>query len=71
MGIYMVSRDVLQYVPAAGPFGFDHLMRDLLAANKTVHVRKFQGYWLDIGRADDYQQAIDEFPAMKPRLLPD
>jgi NDP-sugar pyrophosphorylase family protein len=70
MGIYMVSRDVLQYIPAACSFGFDHLMHDLLAANKTVHVRRFQGYWLDIGRADDYQQAIDEFPAMKPRLLP-
>ena len=69
MGIYMVSREVLDHVPAHGLFGFDHLMRDLLAAKKTVHVRPYSGYWLDIGRADDYQQAIDEFPAMRPRLL--
>lgn len=69
MGIYMVSREVLRYVPARGLFGFDHLMRDLLEARQTVHVRPYGGYWLDIGRADDYQQAIDEFPAMKPRLL--
>jgi NDP-sugar pyrophosphorylase family protein len=69
MGIYMVSRDILPYVPAQGPFGFDDLMRDLLKAKKTVHVRKFNGYWLDIGRADDYLQAIDEFAGMKQRFL--
>jgi len=69
MGIYMVSRDVLHYVPAHGLFGFDHLMRDLLEARQTVSVRPHGGYWLDIGRADDYQRAIDEFPAMKSRLL--
>jgi NDP-sugar pyrophosphorylase family protein len=69
MGVYMVSRAVLQYVPAHAPFGFDDLMRDLISAKQTVGVRRFDGYWLDIGRADDYLQAIDEFPAMKPRLL--
>ena len=69
MGIYMVSRAILPYVPAHGPYGFDDLMRDLLKAHQTVHVRKFGGYWLDIGRADDYQQAIDEFAGMKQRFL--
>jgi NDP-sugar pyrophosphorylase family protein len=69
MGIYMVSRAVLAHVPAHGPYGFDELMRDLLDAKKTVHVRRFDGYWLDIGRADDYQQAIDEFAGMKQRFL--
>jgi NDP-mannose synthase len=69
MGVYMVSRKILSYVPARGPFGFDDLMGDLLEARETVHVRKFNGYWLDIGRVDDYEQAIDEFPRMKQRLL--
>ena len=69
MDIYMVSRAILPYVPAHGPYGFDDLMRDLLKAHQTVHVRKFGGYWLDIGRADDYQQAIDEFAGMKQRFL--
>jgi NDP-sugar pyrophosphorylase family protein len=69
MGIYMVSRDVLRCVPPKGPFGFDDLMRQLLKAQQPVHVRQFSGYWLDIGRADDYMQAIDEFPGMKQRLL--
>ena len=69
MGIYMVSRDIVPYVPPQRPFGFDDLMRDLLAAKKAVHVRRFSGYWLDIGRADDYLQAIDEFAGMKDRFL--
>lgn len=69
MGIYMISRDILRYVPAKGPFGFDDLMRDLLKAQKMVHVRKFNGYWLDIGRADDYLQAIDDFSGMRHRFL--
>ena len=69
MGIYMVSRAILPFVPAQRLYGFDDLMRDLLEARQTVHVRKFDGYWLDIGRADDYQQAIDEFAGMKHRFL--
>ena len=65
MGVYMVSRDVLPYLPATGLYGFDNLMRDLLKARQAVHVRRFDGYWLDIGRADDYIRAIEEFPGMK------
>lgn len=69
MGIYMVSREILPFVPANRAYGFDDLMRDLLEARETVHVRRFDGYWLDIGRADDYRQAIDEFAEMKQRFL--
>lgn len=69
MGIYMVSRSILPFIPVQRPFGFDDLMRDLLNARQTVHVRRFNGYWLDIGRADDYQQAIDEFASTKQRFL--
>lgn len=69
MGIYMMNRSVLDAVPASEPFGFDQLMHKLLAAKRTVAVRPFSGYWLDIGRPDDYVQAIDEFDALKARFL--
>jgi NDP-sugar pyrophosphorylase family protein len=69
MGIYMASRNVLSYIPAQGPFGFDDLMHHLLDTQKAVHVKKFAGYWLDIGRLDDYERAIDEFPRMKQRFV--
>lgn len=71
MGIYMVSRDILSYVPESGPYGFDNLMLDLLKDKKKVRVESFEGYWLDIGRPDDYMQAIDEFGDMKERFLYD
>src|SRR5262245_57903640 len=61
MRIYMVSREVLQYLPDGEAYGFDSLMLELLATKRTVNVRSFDGYWLDIGRADDYERAIDEF----------
>jgi NDP-sugar pyrophosphorylase family protein len=69
MGVYIVNRDVLEIVPAATKYGFDNLMLDLLRAGRPVHVERFDGYWLDIGRVDDYMQAVDEFERMRPRLL--
>jgi NDP-sugar pyrophosphorylase family protein len=69
MGVYMLSRNVLAYIPPDRPYGFDDLMKDLLAARQTVIVRRFEGYWLDIGRQDDYAQAIEEFGSMKARFL--
>lgn len=68
MGIYMVSREVLPFIPD-GPYGFDGLMLDLLAKGRTVRVEPFSGYWLDIGRPDDYMQAIEEFGSMRGRFL--
>jgi NDP-sugar pyrophosphorylase family protein len=32
-------------------------------------VSPFDGYWLDIGRPDDYMQAIDEFAALRHRFI--
>jgi NDP-sugar pyrophosphorylase family protein len=70
MGVYMVSRRALAYIPAGAVYGFDRLMLDLLAAGDPAVVRPFGGYWLDIGRPDDYAKAIEEFDSMKARFLP-
>jgi NDP-sugar pyrophosphorylase family protein len=69
MGIYMLSARVLSYVPRNRLYGFDQLMLDLIAAGEQVAVRRFDGYWLDIGRPGDYARAIEEFDAMRPRFL--
>lgn len=57
MGVYVFSRSVLERVPAHGPFGFDDLMRDLLASEVPINAYPFNGYWLDIGSPEDYLQA--------------
>lgn len=69
MGIYMASRRILDFIPEGQSYGFDNLMLDLIAAGQPASVREFAGYWLDIGRPDDYMQAIEEFDQMKSRFL--
>jgi NDP-sugar pyrophosphorylase family protein len=71
MGVYMVSAQVLAHIPPNRPYGFDDLMLDMLAAGDPATVASFDGYWLDIGRPDDYAKAIDEFDAMKSRFIND
>lgn len=70
MGVYMVSKKVLDHIPDNQAFGFDQLMLKLLEKKVKVNVRPYTGYWLDIGRPDDYMQAIDEFEAKKNIFLP-
>lgn len=61
MGVYVVSRRILSLIPQAQKYGFDDLMADLLTSSAQVHVSPYDGYWLDIGRPDDYAQAIEDF----------
>lgn len=70
MGIYGVNRRILDLVPSAARYGFDDLMADMLAANLPVNVEPYSGEWLDIGRPDDYVQAIETFEKKKGLLLP-
>ena len=65
MGIYMMSNKVLEFIPSGISYGFDNLMLDLIKNNKPARVFPFGGYWLDIGRSDDYMIAIEEFENMK------
>jgi NDP-sugar pyrophosphorylase family protein len=69
MGINMLNKKVLDYIPLNKPYGFDNLMLDLLRAKTPAAVRVFSGYWLDIGRPDDYERAIEEFDSLKVKLL--
>ena len=69
MGIYALNRAILQYIPIDHPYGFDRLMLDMLADFTPASVMRHGGYWLDIGRHEDYLQAIEEFDALKGRFL--
>jgi NDP-sugar pyrophosphorylase family protein len=35
-----------------------------------VNIYNFYGYWLDIGRHDDYETAMEEFAAHRSDFLP-
>ncbi len=60
MGVYMVNKSVLEYIPKDTFFGFDHLMYKLLEEKKAPAVYEFGGFWLDIGRPSDYEIANEK-----------
>jgi NDP-mannose synthase len=67
MGIYVMEPSVLQYIPDDRPFDFPDLVRVLLRTDEPVGAYRFKGMWFDIGRADDYAQALSEwFGATEP-----
>jgi NDP-sugar pyrophosphorylase family protein len=69
MGVYVVSRRIIDFIPEGQSYGFDNLMLDLIAAKQPAVIREFDGFWLDIGRPDDYIQAIEKFDNMQSMFL--
>ena len=70
MGVYAFSRKILDLVPDDTAFGFDDLMLALIDQELDVRARPFTGYWLDIGRPDDYDRANEEIDELSQKLLP-
>lgn len=68
MGVYCASRKVLEFIPPGRPFGFDGLMLELIARDQSVRVVRHNGYWVDIGRPDDYEQAVKDWPRLSKAL---
>lgn len=58
MGIYAFEPAALELLPADGAFDFPDLVRAALDAGLPVGAFEHDGLWLDIGRHDDYEQAV-------------
>lgn len=58
MGVYALKKEILQFIPKDEYFGFDALVLKLLKLRQKVSVLEYSGYWMDIGRPKDYEQAI-------------
>ena len=61
MGVYMMNRKCLDIIPEDTFYGFDHLMVELIQRHTPAAVKAFKGYWMDIGRPEDYEQARKDF----------
>jgi len=68
MGIYCLNRRILSRIPEGRPYGFDNLVLNLLETKDPAHVVEHKGYWLDIGRPDDYQKATDDWPRLQKEM---
>ena len=60
MGVYVLNRKILDVIPDDTPYGFDELMLELIKRETPATVNVFNGYWLDIGRPEDYEIACEE-----------
>jgi len=69
MGVYGLSRRVLERFEPGLPMGFDELLLDQLETDNPPQPFRFDGFWLDIGRPEDYDRANDEFPVRRPSLI--
>lgn len=68
MGVYAMNQKILNFVPDNEAFGFDHLMLKLLETRERIAVFPYDGYWLDIGRPEDYEQANEDIQKIEGLL---
>jgi NDP-mannose synthase len=68
MGIYCISRSIIEQLPKGEPYGFDNLMIDGIQKGQKLVAKPFDGFWLDIGRPDDYDIANENYEDVKLKL---
>ena len=69
MGIYVFEPEVLRYIPHNQYLDFPDLVLKLIAAGERVMGYPFSGYWQDLGRPDDYEQAVQDFEGLREQIL--
>ena len=53
-------RKAMEGIPYNEKFGFDDLMHNMINKKTLPLVIDYPGYWLDIGRPDDYAKACED-----------
>jgi NDP-sugar pyrophosphorylase family protein len=63
MGVNVLSRHCLEFIPPASKYDMPELMMAMHRAGKKVICYRSDCYWQDIGRFDDYERASADFAA--------
>ncbi len=69
MGVNAFNKSVLEYIQKNQYLDIPTLMMTLKNSGKTISTFRSECEWLDIGRPDDYEDAIDLFEKSKNRYL--
>lgn len=64
-GIYLMKKEVLDLIPEAEFYNATDLMEKLINEGKKVHSYPHRGYWLDIGKHEEYQKAQEDIKHIK------
>lgn len=70
-GIYIFEPDVLAFMERGQRLDLPELVLRLVRTGHKVNVYNFDGHWLDIGRHDDYDAAVQEFARHRNEFLVD
>ncbi len=62
MGVYALSPSLLRLIRPGAYLDFPDLVLKALSAGERVASYRYDGLWLDIGRHEDYEQAISAVP---------
>lgn len=68
MGIYALSKSVVQSLEKGKSYGFDDLMLDGIRENKKYRSFVYEGFWLDIGRPEDYDYCNENYDTIKEKF---
>lgn len=68
MGIYCINRSVVTKLKRNNEYGFDDLMIDGIKNHQKYKVKPFEGFWLDLGRPDDYDYCNENYQEIKEKL---
>ncbi len=60
-GIYLIKKELLNEIPDNEFFNATDLINKLINTNRVVLTYPILGYWLDIGRHEDYKKANEDF----------
>ena len=69
MGVYVFEPRVMEYIRVGEGLDLPDLIKSLISQGEVVKGFNFDGYWLDIGRPDDYAQAVQDFESMRSEFL--
>ena len=64
-GIYLIKKSALEYLPNEGFFNATDFMEKLIAKGKKVVSYPLSGYWLDIGKHEDFEKAQRDLEQIK------
>jgi len=70
MGIYVLNKKVVNFIPYKEKFDMPDLMLALKRNNMKIGCYSGNYYWLDIGRMEDYEAAIEIFSNKREEFLP-
>jgi NDP-sugar pyrophosphorylase family protein len=70
MGVYCFSPRIVEFIERDVRLDFPDLIRRLIARGERVEAHRSEDYWMDIGRHEDYEQALEDFESLRARLIP-